>query len=258
MNKPTEFSALIVDDEPRGRENLKLLLRDFCPQVNILGAVADLEQAKDHYYRLKPDVLFLDIQIGTRTVFELLRELPGIVSEIIFVTAYDEYALKAFKFMALDYLLKPIDIARLIQAVERAAGRVGSRSTGSRYEQLMLNLRTANRGQHKVAFATSEGYELVSVNDILFCKADGSYTHVHFTNGETLLVSRNLKYYEGLLAGYNFYRSHLSYLINLSHVRRVDRTQGGSIVMVNMRELPITKDKRKELEVLIKRKGRLI
>ncbi|MEO0471498.1 MAG: LytTR family DNA-binding domain-containing protein, partial [Bacteroidota bacterium] len=207
---------------------------------------------------LKPDLVFLDIQIGSQTIFELLHKLDSLNFEIIFVSAYEHFALKAFQFMASDYLLKPIDIPKLQAAVEKASTNVNNRSIHTHLQQMMLNLQSIHQEQHKIALATLDGYELVYVRSIIYCLADGSYTHVHFNDGSKLTVSRNLKHYERMLSEYGFMRVHQSALINLRLIRKVVRASGGSLVMEDGHHVPISKSKRMELEEAIKANRRLI
>lgn len=253
-----QLTAILVDDEPNGLENLSLLLQEFCPDVLVLATAATLLDAEAAIRSHQPDLLFLDIQIGSQTIFEMLGKLDRIDFEIIFVTAYDHFALKAIEFMALDYLLKPIEIPKLLKAVDKARSSASERSIGTHLQQLMLNLKNLNSDQHKIAFATSEGYELVYVSSLLYIQADGSYSHIHFKDGSTITVSRHLKFYERLLEEYGFLRIHQSALVSLRYIQKVARSEGGYVEMEDGKRLPISKTKRQELESAIKTKRRVI
>lgn len=252
------IKTLLVDDEIKGRENLSMLLAEFCPKVEVVASASNLRDAAGLIALHDPDLLFLDIQIGSKTIFELLESMDRLRAEIIFVTAHEHFALRAFQFMALDYLLKPIEIPALVKAVERTQKNIGSRSLHLYLKQLMLNLKTMNQDQHKIALATTDGYHLVPVNGLLYCLADGSYTVIYFADGTQLTVSRHLKYYERMLEEYGFRRIHQSALINLRFISKLARTEGGYVEMGDGKRLPINKVSRQELEAAIKTNRRLI
>lgn len=255
--KPQSIKSIIVDDEANGRENINFLLNEFCPEIEITGVASNLKEAENLIRGKRPQLVFLDIQLGAETAFTLLNRLESIDFEIIFVTAHDHFALRAFEFMAVDYLLKPIEIDKLRNAVTNAVNRIGQKTLHLSMEEMMMHVQNFNRGQHKIALATQQGYEMVYIKDIMYCTADGSYTHFHFVSGEVLIVSKNLKYYENLLKDYSFIRGHNTVLVNLRFVKRIDRTGGGSIVMEDDKVLPVAKAKRLELESRIKETRRL-
>jgi len=253
-----KIRSLVVDDEANSRENIGILLDQFCPQIEVLGMAANITKAEELIREQQPALAFLDVQLGKETVFTLLKNLDKIDFEIIFITAHDHYALKAFEFMAVDYLLKPIEIPQLIRAVNSAAERINSKSLHFSLEQMMMQVEGFNRSRHKLALGTGKGYEMVYINNITYCLADGSYTHFYFQDGQTLVVSKNLKYYENLLSGYGFVRCHNTALVNLNFVKTLERTSGGALIMEDGKQLPVSKTKRQELEGKIKDTRRLI
>ena len=253
-----KISSLIVDDEANSQENINILLEQFCPNIEVVGIASNIRTAEQQIMELQPQLVFLDIQLGSDTSFTLLKNLPQINFEIIFITAHDHYAVKAFEFMAVDYLLKPIEIAQLIRAVANAADRVSSKSIHLSLEQMMMHVEDFNRSRHKIALATVKGYEMVYISDIMYCLADGSYTHFYFREHEPLIVSKNLKFYENLLDGYGFVRSHNTVLVNLQYIKTIERIQGGALVMEDGKQLAVSKVKRQELERRIKELKRLI
>lgn len=254
VNKTT---SIIVDDEANSQENLLILLNKYCPEVSVIGMANNLDDAERLILELKPQLVFLDIQLGAKTAFSLLEKLRTINFEIIFVTAYNEFAVKAFKFAAIDYLLKPIDIKKLMAAVDSATAKIGTQNSSDSMEGMLRQLKSFNRRQQKIGLATSVGYEMVYISDIMYCTADGSYTEFCFQSGEKLTVSKNLKYYERILADYEFLRSHNTSLVNLDFIKRIDRTDGGGLLMENGVLLPISKTKRKELETMLKENKKL-
>lgn len=255
---PRKITSLVVDDEPSSRENLTILLEKFCLDVEVVGVAATANEAEAMIKALAPQLIFLDIQLGVETGFDLLRMFPKIEFEIIFVTAHDHYALKAFEFMAVDYLLKPIKIPQLVRAVYNAKERIENKSLTLSLEQMMMHVDDFNRDRHKIALAVEKGYKMIYISQIMYCSADGSYTHFYLKDEEPLVVSKNLKYYEKLLEGYGFERSHISTLVNLRYVSAVEKKGGGALVMENGKQLPVSRAKRQELESKIKGGERLL
>jgi len=207
MNK-SKITSLIVDDEANSRENILILLNKYCPQVLVAGTADNLEDAEELIGEVNPQLVFLDIQLGAKTAFTLLEKLKTVNFEIIFITAHNKFAVEAFNFSAIDYLLKPIDIDKLVKAVDNATSKIGSKTIHNSMEVMMQHLKSFNRSQQKIGLATSAGYEMVYISEIMYCMANGSYTDFFFESGEKLTVSKNLKYYEKLLSDYNFLRSH--------------------------------------------------
>jgi len=239
--------TVIVDDEINGREILSLLLKQHCPTIDIIGTASTLKEAEELINTKKPALVFLDIKIGTQTIFELLHKFEKIEFEIIFITAFENYAIKAIRFMAIDYLLKPVNIEQLVESVDRAAINIKKRKSQLNLQALMNNLQQKDSNLHRIALATSDSYELVKVEEILYCAAEGSYTRFLLVNDEERFVSRHLKYYEQLLSDYDFFRPHQSCLINLKHIKKILRTDGGTIEMNNGKQLPIARNKKAEL-----------
>jgi len=251
------IKSVIIDDEPDARENLSLFLKEYCKEVQICGEANSIKSGLELIKKELPQLVFLDIQLGSQTVFELLHQIDSIDFQIIFVTAHDHFAIKAIEFSAIDYLLKPIDIHKLQNAVDKVKKQLESKRLDNRLNNLLHNLNAKSNIQ-KIALTTSEGYELIYIDTIKYCLADGSYTHFHFTNREPIIVSKNLKYYQRLLSDYNFIRCHNSNLINLAYVKTIGRSKGGFIKMEDGTVLPITKSVRLELENKIKTGNRLI
>lgn len=251
-------NALIVDDEENSRENIAMLLRDFCPEVKVIGSAGTIDEAEQKITQLKPELVFLDIQIGRQTGFDLLERFARINFEIIFITAFDQHAVRAFEFTAVDYLLKPVDISKLTQAVARAGEKIAVKPESTSLKEMIRHVRNFEREKHKIALSTSKGYEMYYIRDIMYCEAEGSYTRFTFSGGEQLVVSKNLKYYQSLLQPYHFVRCHNSSLVNLQYVKRLERSGTGGLIMENDKQLAISKNKRKEMEQIIKDKKRLI
>jgi len=236
------LKALIVDDEPKARENLEILLQDFVEGVEVVSLCENISEAIDAVKLHSPDVVFLDIQLQRETGFDLLTKLKEINFEVIFTTAFTEYAIKAFKFSAIDYLLKPIDIDELKKSVAKVEKRVNNNMTG-RLTQLVQNLRQGSSENFKIALPTLDGLVFVKISDILYCEASSNYTQI-FTTEEKYLVSKTLKEYDDLLSDHNFFRIHNSYLININSIKKYVKGEGGYVVLNNDISLDVSKRKK--------------
>lgn len=236
--------SIIVEDEKNNRETLKNMLTEFCQGVEVVGMAATVPEARALIQQKSPDLIFLDIELQTGSGFELLEPAESVNFEVIFTTAFEQYALKAIKISSLDYLLKPIDIAELQQAVKKAKDKKNNKSNKERVEVLLSHITSSPDQQKKICLATSEGLEFVTTSDIIFCEACGSYTTFHLKNNSKIVVSKNLKEYETLLDGNNFLRVHNSYLINLRQVKKYIKADGGSIIMENDHQISISVKKR--------------
>ena len=236
------LKGIIVDDEFKSRESLRILLEEFCEGVEVCALCHNVDEGLEAIKKYKPEIVFLDIQMQRESGFDLLTRIKNIGFEVIFTTAHSEYAIKAFKFSAIDYLLKPIDIAEL----KRAIGKVDKKMNGdisTRLQHLIQNLQPA-QGNHKLALPTLDGLVFVKVSDIIYCEASSNYTEIIVQDGKKYVVSRTLKEYEDLLTGHNFYRIHNSYLINLNAIKKYIRGEGGYVVMNNDQSLTVSKRKK--------------
>jgi two-component system LytT family response regulator len=236
--------CIIVDDEPKNLENLRILLQDFCQNVDVLALCQNVDEALTAIKRQRPDVLFLDIQMQRETGFDLLARLDRVDFDVIFVTAHSEYAIKAFKFSAIDYLLKPIDIEELKRALVRVEMKSNNDMAG-RLEQLFENLKPKSGHAHKIAIPIADGLVFVNTEDIIYCEASSNYTQIFLNDGKKYVVSRTLKEYEELLAEHEFFRIHNSFVINLNAIKKYVRGDGGYVVMSNDAALDVSK-RRKE------------
>ena len=223
--------ALIVEDELHCQERLSKLLKQHATQIQLVGTCQSVSQALETIPAKHPDVVFLDIQLGQETSFELLQALPVIDFAIVFTTAYDQYAIKAFKFSAVDYLLKPIDPDDLAATISRLAQHVSVKQISQKMEILFHNLQSSQNNPKKIAIPTLEGLTMVSTAEIIRCQSDVNYTDFFLLNGKSIKVSKTLKHYEELLSDFNFLRVHNSHLVNLDHVEKYTRGKGGFLTM---------------------------
>ena len=235
--------CIVVDDEPKSRESLKILLEDFCDNTQVLALCQNVEEGIAAIKANQPDVVFLDIQMQRETGFDLLAKIRPINFEVIFTTAHSEYAIKAFKFSAIDYLLKPIDIEELRKGVEKVEKKLNF-NISARIEHLVQSLKPSTGHNFKLALPTSDGLIFVKIEEIIYCEASSNYTQIFTNDGKKHLVSRTLKEYEDLLSDHNFYRIHNSFLINLDSIKKYVRGEGGYVIMNNDVSLDVSKRKK--------------
>lgn len=239
------IKAIIIDDEARARTLLNKMLEEYCPDVEVLADCADLPNGVKAIRKLKPELVFLDIEMPGHSGLELLEffDEDDVDFSIIFTTAYNQYAIQAFKLSAVDYLLKPISPADLENAVDRFTKR------NNIDKSVLGNLRESLKPQvQKIAVPEGNAIKFIELDNVLYFKADSSYTEIYFTDGGKIIISRTLKNIEEALNGNpDFLRSHKSYLINMKYVSNYVKSDGGYIVIKDKHEIPITSDKVDEL-----------
>ena len=236
--------TILVDDEPRGLNTLKKLLQEYCPELKIIAECADADSAKQKITLLDPQLVFLDISLPGKSGFDLLTELEKINFEIIFVTAHHEYTLQAFRYSAVDYLVKPIDEDLLADAVKRAIKRIAV-AVNSNINTLLYNIQKPRSGQEmKLCIPSLKGFQVVELKDILFCEASGSYTNFYFNNNSNICSAKPIYEYEELLSDAGFVRIHKSYLVNLLHIKEYIRGEGGSVILSNSKEVEVSRRKK--------------
>lgn len=242
------MKTYLLDDEPNCTEVLQVLLGRYCPEVNVTRIFNDAELALEAIRQERPQLLFLDIEMPLLNGFELLRRCEPLDFKVIFTTAYDQYAVKAFKFNALDYLLKPVDKDELIAAVNKAKLNGNPTTAQLASVQYLKNNPTPER----IALPIGQELLLVEVADIQYFESEGSYVSVFFKDqNKPVVLSKSLREFEELLNNPGFFRSHNSYLVNLRHIKKIMRTDVGEIVMANGRSLPVARSKKAELLGLI-------
>jgi len=241
------MKGIIVDDESRSRRMLKTLCEDYCEGLEIIGLAASVKEAKELIAQETPDVVFLDIRMPMESGFELLKFYNNdFTFEVIFTTAYDEYAVQAFQFAAIDYLLKPIEIDDLVRAVDRVKDLHKRTSQPKKFEFLQ-ELLTTQKIQ-KIALTTADGYTFVNFSDIVRCEGDSNYTSIILTDNSTYLITKTLKHFEDLLLGKGFFRIHKSHLVNLNAVRKFIKTKKGGIVeTIDGKQMEVSSKKRETL-----------
>jgi two-component system, LytTR family, response regulator len=245
------IKAIIIEDEKMSRETLRHLLDKYCPEVEIIAEADGYRKGLEEIKKHPPDVIFLDIQMPDGSGFKLLEELEVVDFEIIFTTAFDQFAIKAIKYSALDYLLKPIIPDELIEAVKRVEKKKAENAKKKSLEVLPENVKAQDEGNRKIILSTSEMIHVINVEDIIRCESDNYYTYFFFVDGRKLLVSKTLKENEELLSPYNFIRPHKSHLINLKYIKSYIRHDGGYILMTDGTHIPVSRRKKDKIMEII-------
>jgi two-component system, LytTR family, response regulator len=241
------IKAICVDDEMHCLKTLDMLLKEYCPEVEVMEKCRDAATGLKAIEKFKPDLLFLDIEMPHMNGFEMLERFSGISFAVIFTTSYDEYAIKAIRFSALDYLLKPIEPNELIRAVTRV--QENRHLPGAEQFQMLLKQIHGNTpGFTKVAVPTAEGFELISSDQVLYCEANDNYTHFYLKNKTKIIACRTLKEIEEQLKDFNFFvRVHNSFMVNLNEVTKYVRGEGGYLVMSNNSTISVSRSRKDSL-----------
>lgn len=239
-------TAVIVEDELGARETLRGLLSQYCPQIKVVGEAHDRKSGVDCINRYHPDIVFLDIEMPDGDGFDLISKLPNIDFNVIFTTAYSSYAIKAFKYSATHYLLKPIIPEELIEAVEKASEKLHAKEIASQMHKLLSSL--PNLGiSDKLVLRTNTAITIVRLSEIIMCRSDRNYTTFYLEDGNEITVSKTLKEYETLLNENIFFRPHRQYLVNANHIKSFQRSDSKMIKLTRDLEAPVSSRKREQL-----------
>jgi two-component system, LytTR family, response regulator len=244
QNIPTNMKILIVDNEPKLRHALKQLIHlsgfSYSAMLEASGVKEAVEQIQTHH----PDIVFLDVEMEDGTGFDLMKQLANPQFQLIFVTAHNQYAIDAFQFSAIDYLLKPVDPEKLNISLEKAINNIKTKSLGDQIEILLQQLNGKTDKEKRIVLKDIDNIYFVKVNDILYCMADGTYTRFFFQNQKNVIVSKNLKEYENILEPLGFLRTHHSYLVNPDKITAYDKSDGGSLILEGNVSVPVSQRKK--------------
>lgn len=246
------MKAIIIDDEPDAVEALHLTLMEICPEVAVAGKYTDPVKGLSAIRAQKPDLVFLDIEMPVLNGFQLLEELGDIAFSLIFSTAYDRFAVKAFRYSAIDYLLKPINPDELRKAVDKAAEK-------QRVDKIQIDLLRQQlyapdaKRFDRIALPYAHGYTFVELADVMYCESDSSYTKFFLSTGEMYLITKTLGDVEEMLSGGDFFRIHKQFLVNMRNIRSYIRGDGGYVVMPNKVNIPVSRIKKDEFTELFTR-----
>jgi two-component system LytT family response regulator len=247
------YNVVIVEDESHQQERLLSLLKESCNNLHILGVAPDLEAAYTLIQRTSPDLVFLDVMLPPHTGFELLQRFDPIEFDIIFTTSFEEFAVKAFRLSAIDYLVKPLVSEELCQAVEKFIARRRNDEGQRNLSVLMENLQVRNVRQKKIALPTLSGYTFVAVEEIIRCKADNTYTTFFLRDKRKIVISKTLKECENMLSDFSFFRVHHSDLINLEYIVAYEKGEGGVVKMMDGSSVDVSRRKKDEFVRLFKK-----
>ena len=252
VNKaPNEtIKVVLIDDESQSRKTLQCFLQDYCPQVEIIGEADSVLSGYQLLQKESPDVIFLDVQMNDGTGFDLLNKISNPSFQVIFTTAFDEFAIKAFQYNAIDYLLKPIDVDELIRSV----GKVNPSDNGSAFQGQLASLLETTQTEkfNKIVLSANDGLHFLELDGIVRLQSDANYTTFYLIDGRRIIVSKTLKNFETLLEGEDFFRPHRSHIINLNHVSKILKEDGGYLLMKDGYKVPISRSKKEEFMTLVK------
>lgn len=250
------ITALLIDDDKHLRTGLKALLNRYTNDIAIIGEAESVKTGIAAIEKLKPQVIFLDIHLNDGTGFDILEKMASangkINAHIIFITAHEQYAVKAFKFSALDFILKPVDPEELQNTIAKINEAIGKTNSFEHIDLLLENIRKKVDNFKRIALSTNDGIHLFDVSDIIRCEAKINYTQFFIKNHKPVLISRTLKEYEELLKEHGFERIHQSHLINLSYLKSYIKNDGGYVIMADNTNIPIAQSKKEKLQELIK------
>ncbi|MGF7082658.1 LytR/AlgR family response regulator transcription factor [Mucilaginibacter sp. UYCu711] len=238
------IKAIIIDDEVNNIENLQIIIKEYCTGVEVIETAQNVDMGLELINAHNPDLVFLDIQMPGKSGFDLLTALPKIHFEIIFITAYDKYGIRAIKFSALDYLLKPINIEEFKTAIAKAKEKIEAKKQNLNIENLLQYLKAGNREVPKIALPTLKEIMYVKVTDIIRCEAANSYTTFYLQNNEQVLVCKTLKEFAELLKPHNFIRTHQSHLVNINTIKSYLSEDGGTLLLNDLQKVPISRQNR--------------
>ena len=240
------INTILVDDEIDSIRVLQRLLEEFCPQVRIIGTANGVESALSLIRETSPDLVLLDIEMSQGNAFDLLNQLLPLTFQVIFVTAFDNYAIRAFRYSAVDYLLKPVDVDDLLEAIGRVQSKPASQDLVQQMKILLENVGVLQFSQQKIAIPTITGLTFIPMQDIVRFEASSNYTMIHLTGSEPILATKSIKEYEDVLPQTVFCRIHNSHIINLSKIKTYQKGRGGMVIMEDGSTIEVASRRREE------------
>lgn len=243
--------TVIIDDEAQGRKTLSWLIETYCPELKVVGIASSVPEAIVVIKELKPELIFLDIGLGAMNGFDLLEKIKNRNFEVVFVTAYQDYAIKAFEFSALHYLLKPVNPDKLKEAVSRLLNKEKISDNIKQIEVLLAHLQVTNHPT-TISIPTNKGLEILKLDEIIRCEGDGNYSSIFLSNNNKILTSKTLKEFENMLLGNNFFRTHRKHIVNLKHVIKYISGRGGKLQTTDGSVIDVSREKKEELLIRLK------
>lgn len=239
-----KLKTVIIDDEPNAVDFISSVVTEYCPEIEVAGKAYNVDEGVEKILETRPDLVFLDVEMPNGTGFDLLTHFPEKDFDVVFITAFNHYAIKAIKFSAVDYILKPINISELLEAIKKVINKhsVSPTQGNDNLKVLIENLKSSTPS--RLAIPTADGMEYLNPKEIIRIEADRSYSWFFLTGDKKILVSKNLKEFQDLLGDRNFFRAHNSHLINLKYVRKYVRKEGGYIEMLDGAQIPVSRSKK--------------
>lgn len=238
------IKAIIIDDEKNSREVICELLKECFDEIKVVAQAGDVKQSIEEIEKHKPNLLFLDIDLPDGTGFDILKKIEYHDMKVVFITAHQEYAIKAIKFSAFDFILKPFNSSELIKTVRKVLDEHNAVNNSLRFESILSNFGNSMPELKKIVLKTSDRISLVNIKDIIRCEAENNYTIFYLANRSKIMVSKTIKTYETMLAGHEFMRVHQSHLINLNYIQHFDKPEGGMLVLSDNSSVPVSIQKR--------------
>ncbi|MDX9697286.1 MAG: LytTR family DNA-binding domain-containing protein [Bacteroidales bacterium] len=239
--------TLIVEDEHLIQETIAEIIQNHCEDIELIGLCGDVASATIMIKKTKPDLVLFDVDLPDGTSFDILEQLDLVDFKIIFITAFEEYALKAIKLSALDYLVKPIDPKELIEAINKAKDTIQKSNNDLKLNALLANIKSISEKSKKIVLKTAESIYLIDIQDIVRCESDGAYTLFYLGDGKKIMISKGLKDYEDLLCEYSFMRVHKSHIVNLNYIDHFEKQDGGSLLLKDQSSIPVSFRKKEQL-----------
>lgn len=244
MSKLKTYTALIVDDELSSRTSLSIFLHKYCKQIDVLSTAENIIEAKNKIDELKPDIVFLDIEMPHGNAFDLLDKYSELSFQVIFITAFSQYAVKAFNLSNASYLLKPVDIEELIEEVNNACRQIEQSTKWEHTTELLETMKSKTLG--KIVIPLIDGFQVVAAKEVLYLEASDNFSVIHLSSGKKLLACRKLKFYEDNLTSSGFCRIHRSSIINIDHVVKYNKGKGGFVTLSSGKQLDVSQSRKKE------------
>jgi two-component system LytT family response regulator len=247
-----KITCVVIDDELNNLQNMQILLQAHCPEVEVLACAQDAQDGVAVIKQHKPELVLLDIQMPHKSGFDLLKEFPEPWFEVIFITAYDNYGIQAIKFSALDYLLKPVNVNELKDAIVKAVKKITGKIKDHKLENFLSYVMRGQKEVPKLALPTFKEVRYVRLNDIVRCEASDNYTTFYLASGEHVLVSKTLKEFAEILHYHGFIRTHQSHLVNVDFVKSLLKEDGGVLLLQNLVKVPISRQNKEEVKAALK------
>jgi two-component system, LytTR family, response regulator len=238
------MKLLITDNEPNIRTAIRVLLQAFCPEITVIEEADGVQSGLQKIKNFQPDIVLLDVEMDDGSGFDMMKQVPHPAFQLIFVTAHNKYAIEAFQFSAIDYLLKPVDPDALQKSIQKAIRNIQSKDLSRQIEFLLHQLSGKHEHEKRIVLKDIDNIYFVKVCDILYCLAEGTYTKFFLQNRPPVMVSKNLKEYENMLEPLGFIRTHHSYLVNPSKIIRFDKSDGGSLILEDNLKVPLAQRKK--------------